>query len=224
MQRIQSVVVFGFAIMVAAWVAAWAIGSGWAATASAAPAADPCRTVALGLRERLESVTEAVIDGRTSAVPRATDHVVSWWKRERGPLASRTQADSLINLMARASLRHRPREAARIAVQLSAQSLEWCPGTPTGTTRTDDQLMIVDLAGMAGWLRARGAHLDWPGDVRGASEALASQLVARQHGPMAARLRSAVAATLSIPESAAGDVHAALRLLDLVDEIEKVLR
>ena len=220
MQRIQSVVVFGFAIMVAAWVAAWAIGSGGAATASAAPAADPCRTVALGLRERLESVTEAVIDGRTSTVPRATDHVVSWWKRERGSLASRTQADSLVNLMARASLRHRPREAARIAVQLSAQSLEWCPGPPV----TDDRLMIVDLAGMAGWLRARGARLDWPGDVRGASEALASQLVARQHGPMAARLRSAVAATLSTPESAAGDVHAALRLLDLVDEIEKVLR
>lgn len=220
MQRIQSVVVFGFAIMVAAWVAAWAIGSGGAATASAAPAADPCRTVALGLRERLESVTEAVIDGKLAAVPRAASRVAGWWQTQRQSMASRPQADSLIDGMALAAVRHHPRTAARIAVQLSAQSLAWCPGSPG----TDDRLMLIDLAGMTGWLRARDERLDWPGDVHGASEALASQLVAGKHAPLAARLRSAVAATLSTPESAAGDVHAALRLLDLVDEIEKVLR
>lgn len=216
MKRIRSALLLCLAISAAACAAL----PGGTAAAATQPAAASCRAVATTLREHLESVTEAVIDGRPAAVPGATDRVVSWWSTHCQSLGSRIQADSLINLMTRAALRHRTREAARVAVQLSVQSLGWCPGTPG----TDERLMLVDLTGMAGWLRARGERLEWPGDVQSATDSLASALVARRHRSLAAQLSRAVAATLSTPESPSGDVRTAVRLLDLVDVIEKVLR
>ena len=189
------------------------------AIASAGSGAESCGRLSAGLREQLESVTEAVIDGRQAAVPAAADRAAAWWATRRRSLERRLQADSFMVRMSGAAHGRRPREAARIAVQLSVASFGWCPGT----LGTADRLMLVDLAGMTGWLRARGAHLAWPGAAPAAAESLASALVGRGHTALAARLRRSMAATLSTPESASGDARAAVQLLDTVDLVEKVL-
>src|SRR5882762_3663645 len=118
MKRIQSALVLGLLLPIAAGVA------------PAAPAAEDCRVVAPALRERLEAVTEAVIDGRTAAVPGAADHAQKWWRSHRQAVEARAQADSFIARMALAAIRHHPLESARLAVQLSVRSFEWCPGPP----------------------------------------------------------------------------------------------
>src|SRR6266850_467521 len=190
------------------------------AGAAIRPAAASCRALSASLREQLETVTEAVIDGRPAAVPVAAHRAMTWWTTYGRSLDRGPEADSLVARMSRAARGGQPQEAARDAVRLSVQSLGWCGGE-LGTT---DRLMLVDLAGMTGWLRARGARLDWPGGAETAADSLASALVARGRGALAAQLRRSLAATLSMPEVAAGDIHAAVRLLDTVDLVEKALR
>jgi hypothetical protein len=53
----------------------------------------------------------------------------------------------------------------------------------------DDQLMLLDLTGMSGWLRAHGTEIRWPSGVTQATDTLTSQPrqarkdVARQAAP-----------------------------------------
>jgi hypothetical protein len=108
------------------------------------------------------------------------------------------------------------RAAASSAVQVGVQSFKWCPGT----LRTDDHLMLLDFVGMTGWLRARGASVDWPTGAQGATDSLARQLAARGKAALAKQLRAAVRDTMA---SKARDVKPSLRLLDLVDVVEKAL-
>lgn len=214
MKRIRTEVVVGLLA-----IAACAAIAGGPAGALAATAAGDCRSTAADLREKLESVTEAVIDGRTSAVPGASDRAAAWWKAHRAAVGAHAEADTMVRRMTSAARRHRSIEAARQAVQLSSESLKWCGGSLT----TADRLMVVDLSGMAGWLRARGAHLDWPDHTTAASDTLAAALERHNHADVAGRLRRSVAATLAAPPSAHGDVAPAKKLLDLVDEVEKLL-
>lgn len=130
------------------------------------------------------------------------------------------QADSSLAELVRAAHGGNGKQAARLAVQLSAQSFEWCGGV----TGTNDRLMVLDLAGMTGWLRSRGVHLAWPGDVHVAARGVSNALVRRHHPELASRLERSVAALVSTTESPQGDIRPATRLLDLVDEIEKVVR
>lgn len=194
-----------------------------AATASAstsAPTVTDCRRVSASLREHLEGVTEAVIDGRSTGVPRAADGAMLWWKANHRFVGVHPEADSLMPLLVQAAHRHAGVEAARIAVQLSSHSFAWCAGSQS----TADRLMILDLAGMAGWLRARGAHLDWPVGVPQAADSLEAALIRRHRSYQAAHLRRLVPLLLSTPESRTGDIRPANELLQFVDELEKVLR
>lgn len=189
----------------------------------AARPAESCRHAAREFRERLEAVTEAVIDGRVAAVPRASRRVSLWWATHRQAMPNAADADSSLRELVTAAQAHQPLVAARAAVEASVISLHWCEATPATALATQEQLMLVDLVGMSGWLRARGAQLEWPAGVQEATDRLSAALVARKHAALATRLRNAVAATLAAPMSTTGDRTAAIHLLDLVDVIEKVL-
>lgn len=171
------------------------------------------------LRERLEGVTEAVIDGRPTRVPDAAEHAAAWWTTHRGELAATPALDSLVERM-QAEARHaRPRSAAAAAVRLSVASLAWCPAPPTD----NDRLLLLDLAGMTGWLRARGQSLEWPSGVQGAKDTLMAHLETRRERQLAVTLDGAVAAVLATPVRKAGDQRTATALLELVDRLERIL-
>ena len=198
------------------------IGNAWAvAPIPAQPAT--CRRLAASLREWLESVTEAVIEGQAATAPAAAERVAAWWRVNRGALAADRAADSLMSATVAAARARRFTEAAGKAVELSVASLVWCGGSNSARTTTD-QLMLVDLAGMTAWLRARGVALDWPPAVELTAESLALHLVARGHAAVAARLRTAVTAALATPQAPDGDVTTAVRLLEIVDEAEVGVR
>jgi hypothetical protein len=175
-----------------------------------------CRSYAKALRESLEVVVEAVVDGRTAEVPGAAERTGAWWRTHHQALRHGPEAARLMDAMVASARKGDSRAAASSAVQVGVQSFKWCPGT----LRTDDHLMLLDFVGMTGWLRARGASVDWPTGAQGATDSLARQLAARGKAALAKQLRAAVRDTMA---SKARDVKPSLRLLDLVDVVEKAL-
>ena len=85
-------------------------------------------------------------------------------------------------------------------------------------------MMRIDLAGMAGWLRAHGVDTPFPGNVESATQVVAEQLRAKGRAALADRLIKDAAATLVIPVRANGDVRTANALLQRVDDAEVALR
>lgn len=182
--------------------------------------ASDCRPRASAFREALESVVEAVIDGRPSRVLVAAHRADAWWAAHRGAFASRPRADSMMGDLRSAAGHRAYTEAAGIAVRTAVATFEWC-GEPASD---GERLFLLDLAGMTGWLRARGMALEWPPRVREATDAIAARLMSRGQIRLAARLRDSVKATLGTPVARQGTPQAAQSLLDLVDVIEKALQ
>ena len=176
-----------------------------------------CRQNAKALRESLEVVVEAAINGHTAEVPGAAERAAAWWRTHHQALRHSPEAARLMDAMVASGRKGDSREAARSAVQVGVGSFKWCPGRP----RTDDQLMLLDFVGMTGWLRAQGVSVDWPPGVQGATDSLARQLERRGKAALAKQLRGAVRDTIT--NSTNRDVKPSLRLLDLVDVVEKAL-
>jgi len=191
---------------------------GWAPGSEAATV--DCHRQAAALRESLEVVAEAMIDGQPAKVRPLAERASTWWAGHRQAFGSQPQANGQIQSMVDAARSGKPRDAARQAVQVATTSLGWCGGI----RRTDDQLMLLDFIGMTAWLRARGADMSWPGGARRTTEALAAKLTQRKKAALARRLRDAVAGAMATPVRANGDVRPASRLLDLVDVAERALR
>jgi hypothetical protein len=189
------------------------------AARAAGPATGDCAKRAGVFRERLETVTEAAIDGRPAAMPAAVDSVSAWWRRHGASFDQHASADSLVAKLVRTGHARHANEAAQLAVRLSTLSFGWC----TGALSTADQLMVLDLTGQAAWLGARGVPTPAPANSLTVSETVASRLQHAQHAELASKLRKAVAAVQPQAGGKPADVHAAVGLLDLVDDIEKVL-
>jgi hypothetical protein len=187
---------------------------------AAGDATTDCRTHATAVREALETVAESVIDGRPARVPAAVKKATGLWVAHREMFSETAGVDSMMNLLDATSRRRAANATAGLAVQAAVASFRWCPGEAT----LDDRLFLIDLTGMAAWLRTRGVRIAWPPDVHGATEAVASELDRRKRGPLAVRLRSSVATVLTTRERPGGDPRSANQLLALVDDIEKALR
>jgi hypothetical protein len=189
------------------------------AARAAGPATGDCARRAGVFRERLETVTEAAIDGRPAAMPAAVDSADAWWRTHGASFDPHASADSLVAKLVRTGHARHANEAAQLAVRLSTLSFGWC----TGALSTADQLMVLDLTGQAAWLGAKGAPTQAPANSLSVSETVASRLQHAQHAELASKLRKAVAAVQPQAGGKPADVHAAVGLLDLVDDIEKVL-
>jgi len=176
-----------------------------------------CRQTAKALRESLEVVVEAVISGHAAEVPGAAERAATWWGSHHQALRHGPEAARLMGAMAASARKGDSREAAHSAIRVGVESFKWCPGKP----RTDDQLMLLDFVGMTGWLRAQGASVDWPPGVQGATDSLARQLESRGKAALAKQLRAAVRDTIA--NGTNRDVKPSLRLLDIVDVVEKAL-
>jgi hypothetical protein len=198
-------------------VLVWAI-AGLAPRLEAAPV--DCHRQAAALRESLEVVAEAMIDGQPAKVRPLAERASTWWMKHRSAFGSQPRADGQVQSMVDAAQHGNPRDAARQAVQVATTSLGWCGGI----RRTDDQLMLLDFIGMTAWLRARGADMTWPRGARRTTEALVAKLTQRRNTTLARRLRDAVAGAMATPVHARGDIRPASRLLDLVDVAERALR
>jgi hypothetical protein len=178
-----------------------------------------CAKRARVFRERLETVTEAAIDAQPAAAPPAADSVQAWWRAHGASFDQHANADSLVVKLGRAAHGRHVNEAAQLAVRLSTMSFAWC----AGALSTADQLMVLDLTGQAAWVSAKGLPTPAPANSRTVSDSVATRLQRAQHADLATRLRSAVAAVQPPPGGKPADVPAAVRLLELVDDIEKVL-
>ena len=176
-----------------------------------------CRQTGRALRESLEVVVEATISGHSAEVSGAAARAAAWWGTNHQALRHGPEAARLMGAMVASARKGDSREAAQSAVRVGVESFKWCPGKP----RTDDHLMLLDFVGMTGWLRAHGASVDWPPGVEAATDSLARQLAARGKAALATQLRSAIRDTIAT--TANGDVKPSLRLLDLVDVVEKAL-
>jgi hypothetical protein len=196
-------------------------GSALSATAPARSSRPPAvRAVvhpALELRERLESILEAGIDGRPARVLPAALHAESWWKAHAKELAYIPGGDQLVARMVEQARARHTVLAARNAWELSERSF------PPGSNSLDDALMRLDLVGMAAWLRAHGSDVSWPEGTQSALDMIVSRLNARHGTTLAHRFQAAASAALATPVTVAGDARPATRLLDLVDVVEKAL-
>ena len=122
--------------------------------------------------------------------------------------------------MASAAGRRDSKRAAVAAVKLSVNSLGWCGG-PSSTA---DDLMVLDLAGAAGWLRAHEQSLGWPAGLDEVTGRVDEALVRKGRADLGSRLKTAIAGLVAIPDRSHGSSQAATAVLDLVDELEKALR
>jgi len=182
-----------------------------------------CAHVAATLRERLESIVEASIDGRPARAAPAARRVHAYWDRHRQALGAPAEAESLMHTVDAAVTSGKPREAARSAVLLSEASLAWCDAS----LGIKDHLSCLDLVGQAAWLRAKGLDTPWPNEADKSASAVTVALRARARGGLADSLQASIAAAMKIPVAAganAGDRITAIELLDLVDVMEKALR
>jgi hypothetical protein len=189
------------------------------AARAAGPATGDCAKRAGVFRERLETVTEAAIDGRPAAMPAAVDSVNTWWRSHGASFDQHADPDSLVAKLVRTGRSRHTNEAAQLAVRLSTLSLDWC----AGALSTADQLMVLDLTGQAAWVSAKGLSTPAPANSLAVSDTVATRLQRAQHAELSSRLRTAIAAVRPQPGGKPADVRAAVRLLDLVDDIEKVL-
>lgn len=163
---------------------------------------------------------EAVTDGRPNKVPAASAKAQSWWAANRASFAEPATVDSAIKELKVFAASHRAPLAARAAVMASTSALDACTEPPTDAER----LMRIDLAGMAGWLRAHGVNASFPRDSEKAAQAIGESLRAKGHAALAEQLKKDVAATLVIPVRVNGDVKVANALLQCVDDVEQAVR
>jgi len=176
-----------------------------------------CSATALAFSETLEPVIEAVIDGQPNKVQLAADRAQAWWAAHRAGWMNAATVDSAMRELELQASAHHASLAARAAVRASTAALDACPDPPTLAAN----MMRVDLAGMAGWLRAHGVNTPFPRNVEQAAEAIGDRLRAGGHEALAGRLAREVAATLVIPVRMNGDLRAANALLARVDEAEQ---
>ena len=125
-----------------------------------------------------------------------------------------------MNELATLAAAHRAPLAARAALIASTAALDACTEPPNDAAR----LMRIDLAGMAGWLRAHGVNAPFPRGAAPAAQAIGERLRSRGHAQMASRLGRELAATLAIPVRVGGNVPAADSLLQRVDDAELAIR
>lgn len=196
------------------------LGSTTAKTSWAAAPQHSCSTDALAFCEALEPVIEAVTDGRPNRVQPAALRAQAWWTAHRAGFANAAAIDSTMRDLTALASAHRAPLAARAAVVAATAALDAChePATDAG------RVMRIDLAGMAGWLRAHGVNTPFPGGVAPAAQSISDRLRANGHEALAAQLSKDLAATLAIPARVEGNVHAADSLLQRVDEVEQALR
>lgn len=173
---------------------------------------------ALQLREHLEGVAEANIDGHPERALPAALRAESWWKEHEKGLAFIPAGDSLIARVTAEARGGRSMNAARAAWELSERSFA------PGSNGLDDALMRLDLVGMAAWLRAHGEAVRWPDGTQRALDLIESRLTAQRKLTLARQFRTAASAALATPVSSSGDARPAKRLLDLVDVVEKALK
>ena len=195
--------------------AAAAAGSGAAPPPHARDSA--CADDAATFREKLEPVIEAAIDGQAGHTAPACERALTWWAGHADRIGAATLADSLVDAMVAAGRGGNPLEAARVALLAATASFKWCDTAP----RLADRLMILDLVGMAAWLRAHGVESPGPTAAEESVPAVATALRAKHREALTDRLRTAVREALSAP---AGTDAPAQRLLDLVDVVETALR
>ena len=199
-------------------VLAGSTGSAPATVSTSHPASHVAADPALELRERLEGVAEANIDGHPERTLPAALHAESWWKEHAKELAFIPAGDSLIARVSAEARGGHSVNAAHAAWELSERSFA------TGSNGIDDALMRLDLVGMAAWLRAHGAAVHWPDGTQSALDLIESRLTAQRKPTLARQFRTATTAALATPVSPSGDARAAKRLLDLVDVVEKALK
>jgi hypothetical protein len=182
----------------------------------------PCARDGTALREVLEPVVEASIDGHPDLAGPACDKALAWWAKNGKAFGRQARADSLLRAMAAAGKGGKPLVAARLAVVVATSSYRWCKGT----TRLTDRMMRLDLVGMSAWLRAHGENAPWPAGTRKATAVVAAKLVAKKRADLADNLKAAVTAAHATPvaKDGAGDAGPAKKLLDLVDVVEKTLK
>ena len=192
--------------------------AGGKASAATHPQAG-CSAFALAFSEALEPVVEAVTDGRPNKVQPAAIRAKAWWAANRAYFAEPAAMDSAMIALEALAADHRAPLAARSAVVTSTAALDACTASPTVGVR----LMRIDLAAMAGWLRAHGVNTPFPRDVEQAAQEISSSLRMSGHAALADRFTKEVAAALAIPVRWNGNVNAANALLESVDEVEQVL-
>jgi hypothetical protein len=185
---------------------------------TAAPAAKrmSCAHRTAVLRERLEPVIEAVIDGKPERTGKTTSRAEQWWARHGAELKAQPGADSLLQAMAAAGGKGQSLEAARDAAILATRSLDWCPGR----VRTADRLMRLDLFGMAAWLRTRGETIPLPGGVEKTAKIIVKSLVAKGNQALASELELSITAVQAANSAGSKDPAQAKALLDLIDKVE----
>lgn len=178
----------------------------------------PCSARVTAFAEALEPVFEAVADGHPARLPAAVRRARGWWATHGATLPDSAALVPAMRTMVREAAARHPRETARAAVSASIMALDQCPDAPGVAA----QLMRLDVTGMAAWVRAHGMPLDFPRDAASAAEGLADNLRAHGHGVLADHLIADTRAALAVSASSTGGEAAANRLLDRVDEVEKV--
>ena len=200
------------------------VGSGIAADAGPrATRAGRCAHAAGILRERLEAVVEASIDGKPARAAPAADRALKYWERHSRLFPADASAKDLMKRISNAARDGKPVEAAHAAIDVSDASLRWC-GAPLSMA---DHLTRIDLIGQTAWLRAHGIDIPWPNDADGSTAAVIAALRGDGNTGLADSLAASVSATLRTPVATGlsrEDARTATGLLDQVDLVEKALR
>jgi hypothetical protein len=84
--------------------------------------------------------------------------------------------------------------------------------------------MMVDLGGMAAWLRSAGKRVELPPELSGSLDAIGKRLEAAKRAALASKLARAGREVLAEAKSKDLARRAATRLLVVVDEVEVALR
>ncbi len=179
-----------------------------------------CRAHAAAFRERLESVAESVVEGRKMNLTGVAGRIADRYATEHAAMHADSISDSTLDAMRRSASAGDSAGTARRAVELALASLDWCGGAPT----VDEDLMRLDLAGMAAWLMADSRDIAWPAGVDDALARVAAGLEKKGRAPLAATLGKSVAAARAAALDRSGERKPATALLDLIDVVEKALR
>lgn len=166
--------------------------------------------------ESLEPVAEAVTDGRPARVPAAARKAVAWWRSHD---ADTLYAAGMRELIEHADS-HRAPLAASAAVRLSAMAMDRC----SEPHDLGVDVMRLDVAGMAAWLRSKGVASGSPAGTAEGAQRVSAKLRALHQDSLATRLEREVAAALAVPERVGGPTAAANRLLQTVDDVEAALK
>jgi hypothetical protein len=138
----------------------------------------------------------------------------------RAAFPSPAVTDALLADMAKASRAHRTSEAARLAYEAAIASWRACPSEPSVT----DRIMLIDLGGMAAWLKSMGQRVELPAELSKSLDAIGERLEAAKRSALARKLSQAGRDVLDPAKTKALARRASVRLLDVVDEVETALR